>query len=360
MDEGVYVRFHYDGSIFDLPRLSAKTKTLNSLIQEALFADDCALMAHKPGDLQAMLNSFSDAPKQFGLTISLWKTEVLFQRTPNSVAPQPAISIDDAELKVVNSFKYLGSMISKDGSLDKEIASRISKASQALGRLRNRLLNHHNVTLDTKLKGYGVVVLSSLLCGCETWTVYRRHLEQLERFHQRALCSILGIRWQDRDTNTEVFERTNCVSIEAMLLKSCLHWTGHVVRMENHRIPKQLLFGELELGHRRQGRPCKRFKDTVKAGLKWCGIPPTELVATALDRQRWRTLTQSASSALQKESRHQAQSARERRHLAASIPATNANFQCPIYARLCRSRIGLQSHSRAYLFVRRPTSQKAH
>ena len=227
MDEGLYVRFRYDGPIFDLRRQSAKTKTINSLIQEAIFADDCALMAHKSGDLQAMLNSFSDASKQFGLTISLGKTEVLFERTPNSAAPQPAISIDDVELKVVNSFKYLGSMISNEGPLDKDIASRISKASQALGHLRNRLLNHHNVTLDTSLKVYRAVVFSSLLYGCETWTVYRRHLKQLERFHQRALRSILGIRWQDRVTNTEVFERTNCISIEAMLLKSCLHWTGH-------------------------------------------------------------------------------------------------------------------------------------
>ena len=129
MDEGVYVCFRYDESIFDLWRLSAKTKTFNSLIQGALFADDCALMAHKPGDLQAMLNSFSDASKQFGLKSSLGKTEVLFQRAPNSVAPQPAIFIDDVELKVIDSFKYLGSMISSDGSLDKEIASKISKAS---------------------------------------------------------------------------------------------------------------------------------------------------------------------------------------------------------------------------------------
>ena len=343
----MYVRFRYDGSIFDLRRLSAKTKTLNSLIQEALFVDDCALMAHKPGDLQAMLNNFSDASKPFGLSISLGKTEVLFQRAPNSVAPQPAIFIDDVERKVADSFKYLGSTISVDGSLD--IASRNSKASQALGRMRNRLLNHHNVTLDTKLKVYRAVVLSSLLYGCETWTVYRRHLKQLERFHQRALRSILGIRWQDKVTNTEVFERTNCISIEVMLLKSCLRWTGHVIRM-GHRIPKQLpvLFGELEQSHRRQGRPCKRFKDTVKAGLKWCGIPPTELVATALDTQRWCTLTQSASSALEEERRLQAQSARECRHLAASIPATNANFQCPICARLCKSRIGLQSHSRTH------------
>ena len=283
-------------------------------------------MAHKSGDLQAMLKSFSDASKQFGLTISLGKTEVLFQRAPNSVAPQPAIFIDDVELKVVDSFKYLGSMVSNDGSLDKGIASRISKASQALGRLRNRLLNHHNVSFDTKLKVYRAVILSSLLYGCETGTVYRRHLKQLERFHQCALRSILGIRWQDMVTNTEVFERTSCFSIEAMLLKPCLRWTGHVIKMEDHRIPKRLLFGELEKGHRKQGRPCKRFKDTVKAGLKWCGIPPTVLVATALDRQRWRALTQSASSALEEERRQQAQSTRERRHLAASIPATTANF----------------------------------
>ena len=158
---------------------------------------------------------------------------MLFQCAPNSVAPQPAIFIDDVELKVIDSFIYLGSMISFGGSLDKEITSRVRKASQALGCLSNRLLNHHTVTLDTKLKVYRAVVLSSLLYGCETWTIYRRHLKQLERFHQHALRFILGIRWQDRVTNTEVFKRTNCISIEAMLLKSCLRWTGHVIRMED-------------------------------------------------------------------------------------------------------------------------------
>ena len=99
------------------------------------------------------------ASKRFGMTISLGKPEVLSQRAPNCVAPQPAISIDDIELKVVDSFKYIGRVISIDGSLDKEIASRISEASQALGYLCNRLLNHHNVTLDTKLKVYRAVVL---------------------------------------------------------------------------------------------------------------------------------------------------------------------------------------------------------
>ena len=87
-------------------------------------------MDHKPGDLQAMLNKFSDASKQFGLTTSLGKTEMLFQRAPNSAAPQPAISIDDVEPKVIDSFKYLGKVICNDGFLDKEIASRISKSAK--------------------------------------------------------------------------------------------------------------------------------------------------------------------------------------------------------------------------------------
>ena len=95
-------------------------------------------------------------------------------------------------------------------------------------------------------------------------------MKQLERFHQRALRSILGIRWQDKVTNTEVFDRSTCISNETMLLKSCLRWTGHMIRMEDHRLPKQLL-----QGHRKQGRPCKRFKDTVKVGMKRCNIPPT-------------------------------------------------------------------------------------
>ena len=44
----------------------------------------------------------------------------------------------------------------------------------------------------TKLEVYNACVLTCLLYSCETWVVYRRHLKQLERFHQRCLRSILG------------------------------------------------------------------------------------------------------------------------------------------------------------------------
>ena len=103
--------------------------------------------------------------------------------------------------------QYLGSTISADISLDKEIESKISKASQALGRLRVKVLLQKGIRLSTKLKIYKAVVIPSLLYGCETWTLYRRHIKQLEQFHTHSLRNIMGIRWQDKITNQELSSR---------------------------------------------------------------------------------------------------------------------------------------------------------
>ena len=194
LNQGVYLKYQHDGSLFDLRRLSAKTKTVQRLILEAIFVDNCAHMAHPESDLQHVLSKFAEASQLFGLTISLGKTEVLYQLPPGTTAHSPTISIDGTELKVVENFKYLGSTISSDGCLDKEIIARISKASQALGRLRTRVLNQHSIKMTTKLLVYRAIALSFLLYGCESWTLCKRHIKQLEAFHMSSLRSILKIR----------------------------------------------------------------------------------------------------------------------------------------------------------------------
>ena len=60
----------------------------------------------------------------------------------------------------------VGRIISNDGYLEEEIKSRISKASQALGRLRTKVLNHHNICLFTKLKVYRAVILTFQAFSC--------------------------------------------------------------------------------------------------------------------------------------------------------------------------------------------------
>ena len=305
-------------------------------------------MAHTESALQHIVDKFAEATRLFGLTISLGKTEVLFQPSPLAAGHQPSIAIDGTYLKTVEEFKYLGSVISNDGPLDKEINARISKASQALGRLRVRVLEQHNIQQATKLKVYKTVVLSSLLYGCETWTWYRRHIRLLERFHMRSLRSILGIKWHDKITNLEVLEDAGTTSIEAMILKAQLRWTGHVIRMEDSRIPKQLLYGELCQGKRKQGGPVKRFKDCVKANIAHAGLCPKQLEEAAQDRCGWRELIRVAHTNFEERRQQRITEARARRKAPRDTSVHSEQFCCPHCRRACRSRIGLQSHLRVH------------
>ena len=78
LPDSIYIRFRTDGSLFNFRRPLARTKTIEELITELLFADDCALLAHTEEALQHIVNRFSGAAKNFGLAISLKKTEVLY------------------------------------------------------------------------------------------------------------------------------------------------------------------------------------------------------------------------------------------------------------------------------------------
>ena len=59
-----------------------------------------------------------------------------------------------------------------------------------------------------------------------------------------------------------------CPGLMYTLLKQqCLHWLGHIMRMADSQIPKDLLDGELVQGKCPRGRPQLRYKDTCKWDL---------------------------------------------------------------------------------------------
>ena len=69
-----------------------------------------------------------------------------------------------------------------------------------------------------KIQAYRAVVVPTLLYGAETRFLYRKQIRLLERFHQRFLHPIIGIKWQDYLSNEEVLKGANLPSIAAILL----------------------------------------------------------------------------------------------------------------------------------------------
>ena len=68
--------------LFNLRRLQAKTKVKTDIVNEFLFADDCALNATTKANMQNIVDKLSMACDNFGLTISTKKTEVMHQLAP--------------------------------------------------------------------------------------------------------------------------------------------------------------------------------------------------------------------------------------------------------------------------------------
>ena len=81
-----------------------------------------------------------------------------------------------------------------------------------------------------------------------------------------------GSTWQDFVPNTEVLTVCNVNAIETILLSAQFHRSGHLVCMEDERIPKAVFYGEIKEGVCSKGGPKQRSKDSLKANLKSCNI----------------------------------------------------------------------------------------
>ena len=104
--------------------------------------------------------------------------------------------------------------------------------------------------------------------SAETYTLYCCHFRKLSKVHLRHLRQILWISWKDHIPNVKVLRRANMSSIEATLTASQLRWTGHIIRMNDSRLPKAVSYGELAKGKRLRGGQRLRYKDVVKRHLK--------------------------------------------------------------------------------------------
>ena len=282
---GIKLHTRTDGHLFNPSNLRSKRNLKKITIRDLLFADDAALVAHSAQDLQTLLNQFSSACSDFGLTISLKKTKILSQGT-NIL---PSIKINCKDIENVDNFVYLGSNVASNASLDKEINSRIGKASGTFARLTKRVWDNQKLSIRTKANVYRSCVCSTLLYGSETWTLSSVQEKKLNTFHLRCLRRILGITWQQKITNEEVLRRTGLTTMYFTLSQRRLCWLGHILRMNAERIPKFLLYGELVVGKRNRGRPKLRFKDVCKRDLKSLNIGTNDWELLANDRAKWRS-----------------------------------------------------------------------
>nr|VZI19292.1 unnamed protein product [Spirometra erinaceieuropaei] len=121
---------------------------------------------------------------------------------------------------------------------------------------------------------YKAVILPTLLYGAETWTVYAKQARRLNHFHLSCLRRILRLTWQDRIPDTDVLERTGILSIYAILRQIQLRWSGHLMRMDDERLPKRFFYGDVATVSNAAAQPlptCFRCQRTFRARIGLVG-----------------------------------------------------------------------------------------
>ncbi|MFH4981957.1 hypothetical protein AB6A40_008666 [Gnathostoma spinigerum] len=125
------------------------------------YADDIALVADNPRELQNAVTAVSDYSASFGLLLKPSKSKML--ATKPSKPMRLPIRIDGEELENVKSFCYLGSVITASTSCMEDIAQRIAKASSAFNMLQKC---HWNTKIknNTELRVYQIAIRRILMC----------------------------------------------------------------------------------------------------------------------------------------------------------------------------------------------------
>ena len=151
-DNGIPIRYRFDGKLFNLRRFQANSKVQTAVLDEFLFADDIAKVAPTEEKMQKGEDQVPDSCDSYDLTISIKKTEVVYQPASGKPYKEPTTTVKGQRLQVVDKFTYLRSTLSRVVHIDVEVNARIAKASAAFGRLRGSHRDQTGIRLDTKLK----------------------------------------------------------------------------------------------------------------------------------------------------------------------------------------------------------------
>jgi len=210
----------------------------------------------------------------------------------DDVGPHEEMELEGGGVEKVDRFTYLGAQVTTCGTVHGEVLCRIAKATGTFRSLETCLWKRGDISVQVKLQVFRSSVLAVLLYGAETWNLLYDDISLLRSFYMRCLRTILRVNpflHEYKLSHDRVLKEAHMPAIEEIINRARWRWLGHVLRMDDNRIPRKVLFSKRQ-GGRAQGAPAKRWSDLVRQDVRrW--LPTSEdLLEVALDRSRWRAL----------------------------------------------------------------------
>ena len=143
-------------------------------LSQLIFADDIVLTAKSTSELQKMVKDIHETSKPVGLNMYLGKTKVMC----NPVVNKSDININGRKIKEVNSYIYLGQMVTKYHNQEQELRHKTDFGCTAFGKL-DSIRQNKSIPLRLKTKVHNECILPVITYGSETWSLSKTQLQKM-------------------------------------------------------------------------------------------------------------------------------------------------------------------------------------
>ena len=133
------------------------------------------------------------------MEISAKKTKLM---TNNTSGINAEIKVNGQKLETITSFKYLGSVITDEGSKP-EILSRMGQTTAALTRLKPVWIDK-SISLSAKIRLMRFLVTSIFMCACESWNLTAEVQRRTQTMEMRYYRKIQHISYKDHVASEEI------------------------------------------------------------------------------------------------------------------------------------------------------------
>ena len=174
------------------------------------------------------------------------------------------IKLKNDTIEEIEEFEYLGSIISNNGDINKELQRRMAIALQKTRQMRKLW---HGTDKNTKIIFLRALIFPIATYGCESWTINKTSERKINAFELKCYRTILRVPWTEKRTNNSILQELNIKEgwLLSTIIKRKLKYFGHVKRHEG--LEKEILEGQVQ-GKRTRGRSRRRWSQDNTERMK--------------------------------------------------------------------------------------------
>jgi hypothetical protein len=121
------------------------------------------------------------ASKENGIEVNADKTKYMVMSRDQNAGRNDSVETDNSFIERVEEFKYLGTTLTDQNSIQEEIKSRLKLGNACYNSVQN-LLFSRLLSKNLKIKVYRTIILPVVLYGCEAWSLTLREERRLRVF----------------------------------------------------------------------------------------------------------------------------------------------------------------------------------